>query len=320
MSLSVMSLSTALLSTALLSMEPAVAARAPQAADGVWTDFHWLDIDVNGHRFDRAIMLVDAAIDGLPGRHRLQFDTGAHRNILHGAAVADVRASFLPAAGREMRISGRMAGLTVSGEPFLIWPRYRAMLAPGRPLPIIGALGAPFLQSRVLVIDYPRARLGFFDGAAGVPPAIARAAQFVPIEYRDAKMYVPIEVAGERQAGVFFDSGASAFPLVLGQAEWERVTGRKPEDARNQRMLVPGWTKSSTFIGAPLAGALRLGPAVKQAPLVFFSPDAEFRFDAVPDVRGLIGNALFADRFAVIVDLPRRRLGLIASETLATLR
>ncbi len=27
------------------------------------------------------------AFDGLSGRHQLQFDTGAHRNILHGGAV-----------------------------------------------------------------------------------------------------------------------------------------------------------------------------------------------------------------------------------------
>jgi hypothetical protein len=30
-------------------------------------------------------------------------------------------------------------------------------------------------------------------------------------------------------------------------------------------------------------------------------------------VEGLVGNALFADRYVVIVDLPRRRFGLVPS-------
>jgi hypothetical protein len=304
---------------AAIAASVSVAARpdAQATAATKWVPFQWLAATASGHRLERAALLVDATIAGLPGRHRLQLDTGAHASFLHGGAVADVDAAYARGLGGHPQLAGEIAGVAVTREPFSVIDGYRAIFTPGTPTPVIGTLGLPFLQHGTIVLDYPRRRLAMLEPGTSLPRAIEQAAAFLPIEHRNGKVYVPVDVQGTRHHQFFFDTGASIFPLAVSQADWQRMTQRAPHDSRNQRLTVPSW--NNTFfemVGAPLNGTIRVGPVSRRAPLVFFVNDARFTFDALPGTQGLLGNALFADEFVVILDLPGRRIGFAKSAAL----
>lgn len=288
-----------------------------------WTGFVWHAIDANGQRLEKAALFVPATIAGLPGSHRLQLDTGAHLNFLHGGAVADVDSAFAASLSQSAALSGEVAGAKMSGEQFAVQPGYRAIFTKGEPTPVIGMIGLPFLQHRVLIIDYPRARLAMLDatGASPLPAAAAAVLQkatFLPLEYRNGKIYVPLTVDGETRSDYFFDSGASLFPLVTDKEEWIRLTQRKVDDPRNQRYTLPSLNdKWLEVIGAPMTGSLKIGPVSAKEPMVFFINDPTFRVDRMPNTRGIIGNSLFVREYAVVIDIPGRRIGFIRSADVA---
>lgn len=282
-----------------------------------WTDFTWHAVIANGQRLERAALFVSAAIAGLPGTHSLQLDTGSHLNFLHGGAVADVDAAYARTLGRTTTVTGRIAGAPTTGEPFTVIPEYRAIFTRGEPTPVIGTLGTPFLERWVLIIDYPRQRLAVSDAAAPIPAEILEKATFSALDYRNGKIYVPVTLDGETRAEYFFDTGSSLFPLVTTREEWERLTRRRVNDPKNQRYTLPSWNDTwLDFVGAPMTGRLGIGPVLGKKPMVFFVNDAKFRIDQMPNTRGIIGNALLVRDYAIIIDLPSRRMGFIRSRDL----
>ena len=77
---------------------------------------------------------------------------------------------------------------------------------------------------------------------------------------------------------------------------------------------VSSFGESATLIGAPARGTVRIGEARLEDPLIYFLAEGPqgLRLEnwGFP-VSGLIGNVLFADRYVIILDLPRRRFGLV---------
>lgn len=283
-----------------------------------WTDFAWHAVDANGQRLERAALLVPATIVGLPGTHALQLDTGAHLNFLHGGAVADVDPAYAAALGRWALLTGEIAGMSVTDERFTVLADYRAIFMRGEPTPVIGTLGLPFLERRVLIIDYPRARLAVRDASSPLPTAILQKSRFSPLDYRNGKIYVPVTLDGQTRSEYVFDTGASLFPLMTTQEEWERLTRRRFDDPRNHRYTLPSWNDTwREAVGAPMMGRLRMGPVSSGRPMVFFVNDARFRIDQLPKTRGIIGNALLVREYAIVIDIPGRRMGFIRSVDLA---
>jgi hypothetical protein len=79
-------------------------------------------------------------------------------------------------------------------------------------------------------------------------------------------------------------------------------------------MTVSSWDTDITMVGAPMTGALRVGPVVRRRPVIWFTPDSRFSFDNWPSTTGMFGNELFADQFIVVVDVPHGRVGVAASD------
>lgn len=77
---------------------------------------------------------------------------------------------------------------------------------------------------------------------------------------------------------------------------------------------VSSWGKNAALIGAPLPGSLCVGTACIDSPAIYFEPSGlqNLQFDRYPyPASGLIGNAVFLDRYSVVVDLQGQRLGLV---------
>ncbi len=278
-----------------------------------WQPFRWLAVDVGPTRIERAALAVPVKVRGLPGEQYFQLDLGAQFSCLHAGAVEDLRASY-ELRPHGMTVSGTVGGVAVDDEPMEVLGGFGATFVKGQRMPVIGTLGLSFFERRTLVLDYPGRRFLVLPLGAELPGDLARRVTFMRAVHRNGKLYVPIEVAGVAEEGIFFDSGASAFALVTSPPEWRRLTGRRGDEASNRRIAGSSWDIDITMIGAPMTGDLRVGPAVQRRPTIWFTSDSRVSFDAWPLTKGLFGNELFADQFVVVVDLPNGRFGVAVSE------
>jgi hypothetical protein len=94
---------------------------------------------------------------------------------------------------------------------------------------------------------------------------------------------------------------------------WQILTGRQGNEADNEVWRLPSWGKESVSIGAPIKEDIRFGTAKFSRPIVFFDDSglSNLDFEKAYQANGLFGNALFVDRYLVIVDIPHDRFGLI---------
>lgn len=277
----------------------------PLHAQLSWTPIEWRSQTVGSRTIDKAALLFPIQLDGKSGRILLQLDTGTNSTVFDARPYEQIfgKKSAPEDFPQKRPVSGIFAGARVERYLVTVVPRRGGIAGPGEPI-LLGSLGADFLQTRVLVLDFLHQRLAILNEGAALPETFAKAADFVPLSVSQDKLYVQITINGHSEIDFFYDSGSSAFPIVTTSAKWRPFTGRTGKESSNEVWRVNSWGKEVALIGAPVAGDLLLGSARLDRPLVFFvfSGDASL---------SLFGNALFLDRFIVVVGCPHHRFGLI---------
>jgi len=308
------------LTAATLSTLVTACGTVPQPGGGgdiAWTRFEWTSVAVGDSTFQRAGILVPFTADTLGGTYWLQLDTGADVGIWlytaplgqllarHGA-VRDTTTYFQVPRGSIGRYPLREEAVNIR--------RYAGdTVRAGDPHPKIGTLGLNFFRRRVLLVDFPAQRFAVLDSGA-LPAWIERDARWVPAQLRDSKVFLPLTLAGRTYDDFFWDSGASLFPISTTPEIWAAATGRAATDPGNVVVRVPSFGEIATLVGAPARGELRVGAAALSRPLIFHLAGGPQRLDMRNwgfRTSGLIGNALFAERHLVVLDLPGRRFGLL---------
>ncbi|MCF8242663.1 MAG: hypothetical protein K9J16_14895 [Melioribacteraceae bacterium] len=176
---------------------------------------------------------------------------------------------------------------------------------------LLGSLGLDVLWGRMLVIDYPGKRLALMTPGE-MPGWFLERISWTPAVLRDGKFFPYVSLADSGVEDMFFDTGSSAFSIIVDRAFWIELTGcHDPENAAT-RHVVNSWGNAVTAIGEPAKGPLVVGSVRIQRPEVFYIEENPKLFEQWPfPTRGLIGNAPFWDR-VVVVDLGLRpRLGIV---------
>jgi hypothetical protein len=213
-----------------------------------------------------------------------------------------------------VRLDGWLGARPLRDVPVQVQRYLGDTLQAGDTLPKIGTLGLEFFRDRVLVLDLPGERFAILDSAAALPAWIARGVRWVPAEHRNEKLFIPLTLGDSVYTGFFYDSGASLFALSTTAEVWRQITGRTGDEPDNVVWRVGSFGQQVVLKGAPVQGRVAVGAASLERPLAFHLAEGPERLDfgswGFP-VTGLVGNALFYDRFVVVVDLPRRRFGLV---------
>ena len=174
-----------------------------------------------------------------------------------------------------------------------------------------GSLGLDVCAGRLLLLDFVGDRLAVLTPGQ-LPVALRRRATWAPAEIREAKLFLSVSLGGRSMTGLFFDTGSSAFPIIVDRSTWCALTGRSgPEDA-TERHDVSSWGERRRVIGAPALGPLVIGSARLRDPLVYYLEDQPQMFEYWPfPTEGLLGNAAFWGR-VLLLDLGLRpRFGLL---------
>jgi hypothetical protein len=174
-----------------------------------------------------------------------------------------------------------------------------------------GTLGLDLLQDKVVVLNFPQQRFCVVQHA-DMPSEILEKTAFVPAEVRDNKLFVLIRAGGEELENIFFDTGASSFPLVVDLDLWQRLTGKKGHDDATSILNISSWGKTVPMVGAEMQGALEIGGVRIDRAMVYYWGDQPRFFEQWPfPAAGLLGNALFIDE-VVVIDLGQpARFGIL---------
>lgn len=281
-----------------------------------WVGFKWVSFRENGRLHKRGALLVPVSINGVGGRdYYFQLDTGASYSMLYEVPYRQLLVmNHKPDhVGMNVKVSGVIAGQAVKDFSLSVRQGFGDPITDSDPTPDVGTLGLDFFQRRVLLLDFPSNRLAILDDRVSLPPELQSRATFIPATVEHGELYIPVTMNGRTYAsGFFFDTGSSPTPIITSRNFWREITNRQVNDKNNIVMKAKSWGHEFEWIGAPIVGTLRVGPADLAHPLAYFRAsggDQYGIYEGHPS--GVIGNVLFYDKFLVILDVQHRRLGLI---------
>lgn len=195
-------------------------------------EFQWVPTR-HGERMEpHSAIIIPVQIEGSPKTLYMQFDLGTPSTVLK-KNMADSLAARLPGfavvneGGQshvanmtftlgDVRVEAARVNIrNVGSSTGIAWDD------PER-IDVIGTIGADLLDGRVLVIDYPRARI--FIGDA--PPAgLAAPAQPLPFTFDQRRIILDgVTINGDPRR-IMFDTGSSAFALLTYRDDWLALTG-----------------------------------------------------------------------------------------------
>jgi hypothetical protein len=286
----------------------------------VWTAFRWRGVMMGERVVERAVLQVPIHLPNAPDSLFLQLDTGSDQSMLYEVPYRELRPDLPVVLPRFVFERAAIGAAALDGDTLWLRPKSGRPIAATRAR-TVGTLGADLLRRRVLIIDFPARRFALLAPHAALPAELGRQARWAPLTARNGKLFVRATVGGMERDDLFFDSGSSAFPLVVRREIWRAWTGRQPADSANDVWMATSWGRDVPLIGAPLRGSLIIGGMEFRSPTTFFhgdtaGPPGFFETSSYP-VSGYVGNALFADSVTVVIDVPGARFGLIVGRRTA---
>jgi hypothetical protein len=285
-----------------------------QLNDLPWEELYFAHDGLQGAYVKSTGINVPARFEGLSSAGVMQLDLGSDQTVLYGKPYESLSAQSRAArtddnfAGYKTNVatfSGSIVGCNFADANLPILQNFGDEPASGKPANL-GTIGTDFFENRILIIDFVQGRVAVLNSDVQLPQTLLERARFVPLIYKRGQIYVGLAING-RNTAYMYDTGSDSFPLLTSRADWQALTGLNGDESGLTTWLGMAWGRQEVFRGAPLRGDLCLDQDCLSHPLVFFnsSKDSERGF------KGLFGDRLFQDRYVVIIDIARRRFGLV---------
>lgn len=270
-------------------------------------EFRWVPTR-HGERMEpHSAIIVPVHIEGSPKTLYMQFDLGAASTVLK-KNMADSLAARLPGFavvtdGGQSHVAN--LGFTL-GEIRIEAPRVNvrnvgsatgvAWDDPDR-IDVIGTIGADLLEGRVLVIDYPRARIFIGDAP---PPGLGAPDEPLPFTFDQRRIILGgVTINGDPRR-IMFDTGSSAFALLTHRDDWLALTDG---GAGASTFGVNSWGATLTANVAPSPYDARFGNTVIPLGAVAYIEGmgaAQSAGVSASGMGGMTGNKLFLEKVLLL--------------------
>jgi hypothetical protein len=280
-----------------------------------WSNFEW--------ESNKEALYVPVRLEFDKATYWLQLDTGCEETLIYEVPLKQLTGQ-MEFRDKYFTLSGEIGNYRFARVRFRIKRNYGSQVASSGNHSEIGTLGLDFFKGKILAVDYPRERFCIGDSQTELPEELVKKSGFTRVRIRHGKLFLEeLRFSDRPLNGIFLDTGSSMFTLVLLlKQRWQKLTGKKGDEKDNHYLEVPAWGKKVTLVGARAKGILSLGDLEIEDPMVYFDP----RIPAsgvksilvrigirIFRVNGIMGNAPFYDRHAIIIDLQQNRFGLSES-------
>jgi len=281
---------------------PRVPAQQVVRATPACSPFEWAAHPVLG---PYAAMRMQVVVGGKP--HWFQVDTGVDTTALHGRGIVDELGASVEQVGLLPMVK---LDITVLGEE-----------RKQQPLWVMdhhdendGSVGFDVFVGRVTFVDFGGRRICSFP-AGDAPRALMDKTHFTGARISRNKFFPTFQVNGANVTTLFYDTGASAIPMLLNQSTWQRWTGSEPI---TRTVSVGTWGRDVPFVGAPPTSQISVAGRALRVTEIFFSAQQPEMFSGWKHpADGLVGNAAFLDSVVVLDASAQPRFGLLAPAAFA---
>ena len=249
---------------------------------------------------EKAALRVPIRLNGVA--YSFQLDTGAEDSYLNGDE--GVKRGWAAPGAEQARIAGiELGGTRVPPAPLRIMP---SRAAGG------GTVGLDLLLDHLVLIDYPRQRFCLIP-RTDVPAELAGRIRWSRASLHHGKLFIPMKIGERWTENVFFDTGASIFPLSVDGEAWKRLTGRKSTSEAETTLKVGSWGKEIPLAGARSRFPLEISGVALAEPLVYTNAAAPdfFREQIGGNAEGLVGNVPFLGEIVALDLTSSIRFGLL---------
>lgn len=295
---------------------------AASAQDIKWIPFHWTGDTISGKYFDKSAIVIPVGIENIPARFNMQFDLGAVRTVIYGNAIApyldaypelekkiDTSKTFLIQGENNPMFAGMSLQMGAAAFEHLdigYFKGYGASLSREDRLSDtekhIGTIGPDLFQGKILIIDYPKKRIGICKKL----PKEYKKATFLPFSSGDGRPKIPLIVNGSTRQ-VMFDTGSSIFTLQTTKKEALGAASAKIIDS----LTVNSWGKKLTFYGVKARKPIKFGTKMLEGSTLYYDEQETFQdFYKFVEIWGLTGNAFFLNNI-VIIDYKSKLFGVL---------
>jgi hypothetical protein len=207
-----------------------------------WSKMVWESAALGPRTEEHAALMLEVKLDSQSAPALMQLDTGSGGNLIYVS-----KTELLDPAHYSTVLNGTIAGRPIQGEQFIRFPFHDGPDPPGRP-PLIGTIGLPFFERRILLLDFVAQQTAILDRDETLPAAIAQHLDFVPIDYRNGRLLVPLSLTGAEISDLCFDTGSAATPIWTTRRVWLQLTGRQPADPANDHIAGNTWGEGNAWI------------------------------------------------------------------------
>lgn len=287
-----------------------------------WVAFDWEGDTIGSQFYEKAAILIPIKIENLKYNLNAQFDLGAPNTMLYGNTLEPILAMH-PSIKKKVDTSQTvwiqssknpvlknlkfvMQNVSFGRHDIAVFKDYGDSLTidslSSATIKHIGTIGADLFSDKVLIIDYPGRKLA---ATSKVPKKYA-GASFIHMTAENGRIKLPIKI-GETSAMVLFDTGSSIFQLLT--------------DSQNIKTCVPlpssiidtikvtSWGEEVALFGR-IGHDITLANKVFKSCVVYESKEEDLvRFNAVENIIGITGNALFLDNI-IILDFVAGKFGI----------
>ncbi|MDE1156387.1 MAG: hypothetical protein PW735_11765 [Acidobacteriaceae bacterium] len=225
-------------------------------------------------------------------QYSYQLDTGADVVIAYGSGE---RSGWVKKADFTLAKQIEFAGATLPSIPIFRMENVSAT-------DVQGTVGLDLLVGRTFVIDFPKKRVCLLN-RADMPDALSRAAEWVPAEIRNGKLFIDDVQLNGSKIDVIYDTGTSPDQIATDFSLWGKATGMQLNSPGVTHKVAQTWGENVEYLTAPTTGSLEIGKQVYAHALLTSAPSRPTSFhDNIFGASGALGNALFFDSI-VILDL-----------------
>ena len=249
---------------------------------------------------EKAAMRVPVRLNGVA--YSFQLDTGAEHSYINGDEAA--KRGWTPAEAKQATIAGiELGGTRLPPAPI----RIMSSRAAGG-----GTVGLDLLLNHLVVIDYPRQRFCLVP-RTDIRSALAERVRWSRASLHHGKLFIPIKIGERWTENVFFDTGASIFPLSVDGPAWQMLTGLKNTSEAETTLKVGSWGREIPLAGARSRLPVEISGIVVGRPMVYTNAAAPgfFREQIGGNAEGLVGSAPFLDQVVVLDLTSSIRFGLL---------
>ncbi|MDN5286730.1 MAG: hypothetical protein JWR38_3004 [Mucilaginibacter sp.] len=292
------------------------------AQDLKWIPFKWRADSISGRYFDKLSMNIPVKIDNIPASFNMQFDLGAVTTVIYGNSIQPYLDKY-PALKNKIDTSKKFIiqgekdpmftnmELEIGNTSFKniaigYFKTFGSKIDPDSILSAsekhIGTIGPDLFQNKVLIIDYPKNRIGVCQDL----PKQYKTATFQSFRMDHGRIKIPFSINGKIQY-LLFDTGSSIFTLMTTKEEALKTADPKIADS----LIISSWGKHLTYYGLKTNQAIKFGNKVLNGSLVYYDEKETFAsFYKSENIWGLTGNAYFLKN-TVIIDYKNKLFGVL---------